>query len=179
MLSVLSNAAITGCQPMSGNLLWGSVACILLCKGQHSIVQIVQIEHTWEFSDLMSAENSLHSEAGGHPLNNSIQRSGLEAPTTAGTFWATSQLSSALCHFVWNCCSLLSLLTCCAAHTKFTSPSYPVTAQRKAVNCNWEIIPESGMRTERETCNSLDQERRGAEGSSYDRNFGNLTYMGN
>ena len=64
MLSVLSNAAITGCQPMSGNLLWGSVACILLCKGQHSIVQIVQIEHTWEFSDLMSAENSLHSEAG-------------------------------------------------------------------------------------------------------------------
>ena len=35
------------------------------------------------------------------------------------------------------------------------------------------------MRTERETCNSLDQERRGAEGSSYDRNFGNPTYMGN
>ena len=110
MLSVLSNAAITGCQPMSGNLLWGSVAaayccakdstslCILLCKGQHSIVQIVQRTaqhcancanraHLRIFSsDLMSAENSLHSEAGGHPLNNSIQRSGMEAPTTAGTF---------------------------------------------------------------------------------------------
>ena len=98
MLSVLSNAAITGCQPMSGNLLWGSVACILLCKGQHIIVHIV-VQMTAQHcancanrthlrifsSDLMSAENSLHSEAGGHPLNNSIQRSGLEAPTTAGT----------------------------------------------------------------------------------------------
>ena len=83
MLSVLSNATITGCQPMSGSLLWRSVygAVHLRIQSQSPIPARL----------LPRAENSLHSGAGGHPLIRSIHRWGMEAPPAGN--WANAVLS--------------------------------------------------------------------------------------
>ena len=131
---------------MSGNLLWGSVACILLCKAQHC-ANCANRAHLRIFSsDLMSAENSLHSEAGGHPLNNSIQRSG--AGGTDNCWHLLSHKSTEFCSLPF-CLKLLLLafiayLLCSIYKVHF--PFIPSDSAKK--NSELQLRDNPGVRNE-------------------------------
>ena len=167
MLSVLSNAAITGCQPMSGNLLWGSVACILLCKGQHSIVQIVQIEHTWEFSVLIWCRLRILSivRLAGILWTIPFRDRGwrhrqLLAPFEPQVNWVL--LSSILSEIAAPCFHCLLVV-------QHIQSSLPLHTQWQRKEKQWIATeqrrdnPEVRNENRAGTCNSLDQQRRGAE----------------